>query len=86
VDGLYLIADGPQEAQDPVDLAVVPDIRHGRKTVLAAHAGPCIRHGQAPVALQAPVGVLDLVLRGPDLALGLVLVRLAREDRVVRVV
>jgi hypothetical protein len=86
VGGPSLIVDGPQAGPDPVALAVAVDIRPGPRTVLAAHAGPCIRRGRALVALQAPVGALDLVPRGPASARGLVLAPLARAVLAVRVV
>jgi hypothetical protein len=85
VDGLSLIVAGPQAAQDLVDLAEALGIPHGPRTALAAPGDRCTRHGRALVALQAPVGALDLALRGPVSAHGLVLARLAQEW-VVRVV
>jgi hypothetical protein len=86
VDVLSLIAAGLQVVRDPVDLAVALATRHGLRMVLAALVGLCTQHGRRPVALQAPVGALVLVLRGPVSVPGLVLARLAQADRVVRVV
>ncbi len=87
MDGLFLIVDDPQVAQDPVDPGLEAlGIRHGPRTALVVLVVPCTRQGRALVALPGPVDALDLVLRGLVSAHGLVLARLAQEDRVVRVV
>jgi hypothetical protein len=73
-----LIVAGPAVDPDRVDPAPVDqDMHRVPRMVLVAHAGRCIPHGPAPVALRAPED-------GPPLARrGLVLVRAPASVRLV---
>jgi hypothetical protein len=58
-----LIAAGPAVDPDPVDPAVVQDMRLVPRMVLAVRDGPCIPRGPSPVALLAPADGPRLALR-----------------------